>query len=183
LGDPKKKHKLYTTPKRPYDTANLEEELRLIGVYGLRNKKELWRHRTELSTIRRRAREMLSMGEEERQHIQAEVIGRLHELGLVSDRADIDDVLTLNIQDLMERRLQTVVFRKRMAKSLYQSRQLITHGHIAIEGQKVKAPSYMVTIDDEENLKYAQSSPFFSKTHPLRQDLIVAEDMEVRPVE
>jgi ribosomal protein S4 len=61
MGDPKKKHKRYTTPKRPYDFANLEAELKLVGAYSLRNKRELWSHRTKLSTLRRRARKLLSM--------------------------------------------------------------------------------------------------------------------------
>jgi small subunit ribosomal protein S4 len=183
LGDPKKKHKLYTTPKRPYDVANLEEELKLVGAYGLRNKRELWRHRTELSTLRRRAREMLSIGVAEREQMETELIGRLHRLGLLPERGNLDDILSLNIQDLMERRLQTVLFRRGMAKSFFQSRQLISHGHIAIGGRKMKAPSYMVSTADEASLDYAESSPFIVKTHPLRQDLILREDVEGTPVE
>ncbi|UCH56692.1 MAG: 30S ribosomal protein S4 [Candidatus Bathyarchaeota archaeon] len=183
MGDPKKKHKLYTTPKRPYDVANLEEELRLIGAYGLRNKRELWRHRTELSTLRRRAREMLSLDPEERTQLEKELITKLHRLGLVDERGSLDDILGLSIQDLMERRLQTIVFRKGLAKSLFQSRQLITHGHISIKGQKTKTPSYVVTISDEESLDYSGSSPLAEKNHPLRQELLLAEASGGEPVE
>ena len=175
MGDPKKKHKRYTTPKRPYDVANLEEELKLIGAYSLRNKRELWSHRTELSTLRRRARQLLSMDPVARADTEKEMIRRLSGLGLVRERANLDDILELSIQDLMERRLQTFIFRKGMAKSLYQARQLITHGHIAISGRKVKAPSYMVTMEDEANLDYAESSPLASKTHSLRQELLLAQ--------
>jgi len=183
LGDPKKKHKLYSTPKRPWDFANLEAELKLVGAYGLRNKRELWRHKTELSTLRRRAREMVSMGVTEREQLEAELIGRLHKRGLIPEMGNLDDILSLNVQDLMERRLQTVLFRKGMAKSLFQSRQLIAHGHISIAGRKMKAPSYMVTRIDEGSLDYAEASPFVIKTHPLRQDLIIREDVEAAPVE
>ena len=183
MGDPKKKHKLYSTPKRPYDFANLEAELKLVGAYGLRNKRELWRHRTEMSTLRRRAREMVSMEVAEREQMEAELIARLHRLGLIPEKGNLDDILSLNVQDLMERRLQTVLFRKGMAKSFFQSRQLITHGHVSIGGRKMKAPSYMVTRSDEESLDYSESSPFVIKTHPLRQDLIIREDVEAAPVE
>jgi small subunit ribosomal protein S4 len=183
MGDPKKKHKRYTTPKRPYDVANLEEELKLIGAYSLRNKRELWSHRTELSTLRRRARQLLSMDPVARADTEKEMIRRLSGLGLVSERAILDDILELSIKDLMERRLQTFIFRKGMAKSLYQARQLITHGHIAISGRKVKAPSYMVTVEDEANLNYAESSPLAAKTHSLRQELLLAETAGGEPVE
>ena len=183
MGDPKKKHKLYSTPKRPWDFANLEAELKLVGAYGLRNKRELWRHKTELSTLRRRAREMVSMGVAEREQLEAELLGRLHRRGLIPEMGDLDDILSLSVQDLMERRLQTVLFRKGMAKTLFQSRQLIAHGHISIAGRKMKAPSYMVTRIDEGSLDYAESSPFVVKTHPLRQDLIIRENVEAAPVE
>jgi small subunit ribosomal protein S4 len=145
LGDPKKRHKLYSTPKRPYDFANLEAELKLVGAYGLRNKRELWRHKTELSTLRRRAREMLSTGVTEREQIEGELIGRLHRLGLIPERGNLDDILSLSIQDLMERRLQTVLFRKGMAKSFFQARQLITHGHITIGGRGRDGPLFTFT--------------------------------------
>ena len=183
MGDPKKKHKRYTTPKRPYDFANLEEELKLVGAYSLRNKRELWSHRTKLSTLRRRARQMLSMDPTDRANTEKEMIRKLSRVGMVDERASLDDILGLTIQDLMERRLQTIVFRKRMAKSLHQARQLITHGHIAISGQKVKAPSYTVSSEDEANLDYAASSPLAVKTHPMRQELLPAEAAGGEPVE
>lgn len=175
MGDPKKKHKRYTTPKRPYDHDTLREELRLLGAYGLRNKRELWRHRTMLSRIRRMAREKLSMDPVERAKGEREMIRKLSSLGLVDARAALEDILILRIEGLMERRLQTVVYRRGMAKSLFQARQLITHGHISIGGRKVRAPSYLVTLENEAQLDYAGSSPLAGKEHPLRMGLTVSE--------
>jgi small subunit ribosomal protein S4 len=172
MGDPKKKHKLFTTPKRPYDVANLEEELRLVGIYGLRNKRELWRKHTELSTYRRRARAMLSMDPVERAEEQRALLSKLHKLGLVPENGTLENVLTLNVQTFLERRLQTMIYRKGMAKSLYQARQLIAHGHVVIDGKKVKAPGYNVSLADEKSLDYSNSSPLYSKTHPLRQEMV-----------
>jgi len=183
MGDPKKKHKRYTKPKRPYDQGALTEELRLIGAYGLRNKRELWRHRMMLSRTRRMARQKLSMGPVERAEGEREMRRKLQSLGLVREGTTLDDILSLRVEDLMERRLQTFIFRKGMAKSLYQARQLITHGHIAISGRKVKAPSYMVTVEDEANLDYAESSPLAAKTHSLRQELLISETAGGEPVE
>lgn len=177
MGDPKKKHKRYTTPKRPYDQDALMDELRLLGAYGLRNKRELWRHRTELSHIRRMAREKLSMDPIERAEGEREMIRKLQAQGLVDERATLEDVLTLRIEDMMGRRLQTVIHRKGMAKSLFQARRLITHGHISIDGRKVRAPSYIVTLEDEAQLEYAGSSPLVVKDHPLRKELTVSEMM------
>lgn len=133
--------------------------------------------------MRRRAREMLSMDPVERTVREEEMIRRLQGLGLIPENATIEDVLGLSIQDLMERRLQTVVFRRGMAKSLFQARQLISHGHVAIEGRKVRAPSYMVTREDETSLDYAESSPLRVGDHPLRRELSLMETRGGQQVE
>lgn len=178
MGDPKKKHKTYSTPKRPYETTALLEDLRLIGAYGLRNKRELWKAHSELSKIRGRARDLLSLGTEERGDREREIIRKLAQRGMVMENSRIEDVLTLTIEDMLERRLQTFVFRSGLANSLYQARQLITHGHIAIGGRKVTSPSYNVEVQDEETLDFSQSSPFSNPDHPFRHELEVAEAIE-----
>ena len=175
MGDPKKKHKTYNTPKRPYDAVALEEELRTIGVYGLRNKRELWKAHTELSHMRGRARDLLSLGATERDRREKVLIYKLYKRGLVMENGRLEDVLTLSVENLLERRLQTYIFRRGMVSSLFQSRQLIAHGHIAINGRKVTSPSYQVKIDDEETLDYALSSPYHNPEHPLRRALEVEE--------
>lgn len=171
MGDPKKKRKQYTTPKRPYDVDTLKEELRLIGLYGLRNKRELWKHRTELSRIRRMAREMLSLPPEERAERGRQLIARLRRLGLIGEGATLEDVLGLRIEAILERRLQTVVYRMGLARSPYQARQLIVHGHIAIDGKRVRVPGYLVGVDEEEMISYAETSPLADANHPLRREL------------
>jgi small subunit ribosomal protein S4 len=178
MGDPKKKHKSYSTPKRPYETAALMDDLRLIGAYGLRNKRELWKAHSELSKIRGRARDLLSLETAERGDREAQIIRKLAKRGMVMENSRIEDVLTLTVEDMLERRLQTFVFRMGMANSLYQARQLITHGHIAIGDRKVTSPSYSVRVDDEQVLDFAQSSPFSNPDHPFRHELEVAEAIE-----
>jgi len=149
LGDPKKKHKRYVTPERPYDQAALIDELRLIGAYGLRNKRELWRHRTQLSKIRRIAREAQPLDPARRGEVEGRLIRRLQHLGLLKREATIDDVLSLRVEDLLERRLQTIVYRKGLAKSIHAARQAITHGKVMIGDQVVRTPGYFVKKDDE----------------------------------
>ncbi len=181
MGDPKKKQKTYKTPKRPYDSDALMEELRTIGAYGLRNKRELWKAHTELSHMRGRARELLSLDAEEKASRQSLIINKLAKRGLVMENGRLEDVLTLSVEDLLERRIQTYIYRRGLAASLFQARQLITHGHISINGRKVTSPSYQIKVTDEETLDYAAGSPYHNPAHPMRMELEVEEAVEAAP--
>ena len=171
MGDPRKQRRKYETPRFPWRIDILQAELRLLGQYGLRNKKELWRHETMLSKFRGIARSILGMPEEEGGHLKEQLLSRLNRLGILPDTAVLDEVLDLSIEDILERRLQSMVFQKGLAKSVYQARQFITHGHIAIGNKKVTSPSYLVLKNDEPQISYAFSSTFMNPEHPLRQDL------------
>jgi small subunit ribosomal protein S4 len=116
---------------------------------------------------------MLSIDPVDRADAESMMISKLHGQGLVPEKGNLEDILELAIQDLMERRLQTVIFRRGMAKSLFQARQLIVHGHVAVDGQKMKAPGHTLTIHEEEKLDYAESSPYNAKEHPMRQELAI----------
>jgi len=171
MGDPRKQRRKYETPRFPWRTDILRSELRLIGQYGLRNKRELWRHKTTLSRFRELARSLLGMSAEQRRRIEKQLLDRLNRLGILSETAVLDDVLDLAIEDVLERRLQTMVFSKGFAKSVYQARQLITHGHIAIDGRRVPSPSYIVLRDDEAKLAYAPTSILSKPDHPIRTSI------------
>jgi small subunit ribosomal protein S4 len=172
LGDPKKQRKKYATPRFPWRTNILQEELKLLGQYGLRNKHELWRHETMLSKFRSIARSLIGKPPEERGKMEKELLTHLKKLGVLPETAVLDDILDLTVEDILERRLQTIVFRKGLAKTIHQARQLITHGHITIGNQRVTAPSYMVTREEENQIGYAPTSPLASETHPIRQALL-----------
>ncbi|MEM2937529.1 MAG: 30S ribosomal protein S4 [Candidatus Bathyarchaeia archaeon] len=178
MGDPKRQKKKYETPRFPWRTEILQEELKLLGQYGLRNKRELWRHKTMLSKFRGIARSLIGKPPEERRKMEEELLNRLKKLGIISETAVLDDVLDLTVEDILERRLQTIVFRKGLAKSIHQARQLITHGHINIGKQRVTVPSYMVKREEEEQINYAPESPLSSPSHPLRQIIAVAATAE-----
>ena len=166
MGDPKRPRKKYKTPRHPWRADVLQAELELMGLYGLRNKRELWRAKTMVSNFRRIARSLLSQPPEVRKVREAELLGKLYRLGLLDKDAELDHVLDLRVEDLLERRLQTLVWRKGLAKSPYQARQLIVHGHIAIGGRKVYSPGYLVRREEEELISYAPTSPFASGKKP-----------------
>ena len=96
---------------------------------------------------------------------------KLKKLGILHETAVLDDVLDLKVEDILERRLQTIVFRKGLAKSIYQARQLITHGHISINNRRVRSPGYLVPKEEEDKITYSPTSPLSDPNHPLRQEL------------
>ncbi|HKZ94089.1 MAG TPA: 30S ribosomal protein S4 [Candidatus Bathyarchaeia archaeon] len=171
MGDPRKQRRKYETPRFPWRTDTLQSELRFLGQYGLRNKRELWRHKTTLSRFREIARSLLGMPAEQREKMEKQLLDRLSRLGILPGTAVLDDVLDLALEDILERRLQTMVFSKGLAKSIYQARQLVTHGHIAIDGRRVPSPSYLVLKDDETKLAYAPTSNLTKPDHPVRTSI------------
>lgn len=183
MGDPKKQRKKYETPRFPWRTDVLQEELKLLGQYGLRNKHELWRHKTTLSKFRGIARSLIGKTLEERRKMEEELITRLKKLGIIHETAALDDVLDLTIEYALERRLQTIVFRKGLSKSIYQARQLIIHGHIAVGKQRVTVPSYLVTKEEENQITYTPQSPLAKPSHPLRQTIAVVATTEKKTEE
>ena len=181
MGDPKKQRKKFDTPRYRWRKDILQEELKLLGQYGLRNKHELWHLKTTLSKTRGIARSLISKTSEERAKMENEQLIKLKKLGILQDTAVLDNVLDLNIEDLLERRLQTIVFRKGLARTVYQSRQLITHGHITINGRRVTIPGYLVPKVDEPNVVYSPESAIANQAHALRAGLsVVAKQPEIR---
>jgi small subunit ribosomal protein S4 len=76
----------------------------------------------------------------------------LNRLGLVKEDATLDDILNLKVEDLLERRLQTIIMKKSGTKSPYQARQIVSHGHVSIGNRKVNIPGYLVRTDEEPQI-------------------------------
>ena len=158
MGDPKYPRKVWRKPKRPLNYELKMEELKTLGTFGLRTKRELWKAHTELSRVRHQARSLLALRQEIREEKEPILMKSLARIGLVSSDATLDDVLNLNANDLLSRRLQTLVTKKFGFKSPYQARQAVIHGHIMIGDRKVDIPSYTVTVEEEGSLHFTPES-------------------------
>jgi len=159
MGDPRRPRKTYEGPRHPWRHDVLLHEMKLMGTYGLRNKRELWKAATIVRYYRHRARSLLAAPPEIREKEEKALIERLVKIGLLKEGARLDDVLNLKVEDLLERRLQTIVYRKGLARTLHEARQLIVHGHIAIGGRRIRAPGRIVTVDEEPLVDYYPFSP------------------------
>ena len=173
MGYPGKNHKSYQTPKRPFEKTRIEEETRLVIEYGLRNKREVWKAQSSLRKYRKAARELLALMSSSTDHAifeakKTELISHMQRAGLLGTDADIDNVLALKVPAQLERRLQTIVYRKGLARSPKQARQFVTHGHIAINGRRVTIPGYLVTRGEENSISYSGKSPFTDAAHAER---------------
>ncbi len=165
MGDPKRIRKKYKTPRQPFERHRIDSDLALIGKYGLRNMKAVWKLNTLLAKFRSNARRLLSLEEEDRKIGERELIGRLQRLGLLETKATLDDVLSLKIETFLERRLQTMVYKKGMATTPHHSRQMIVHGHIHIGDKVAKSPSYIVPAAEEKLLSFNKNSPLSKSSH------------------
>jgi small subunit ribosomal protein S4 len=173
---PGKRSKSFETPRHPWQETRMASEVQLVKAYGLRNKREVWKAASMLRMYRSEARKLLSSaansqerGLEGHQKTQSEeILAKLIRYGIIKSDADIDDILSLKTENILERRLQTQVLRLGLARTVVQSRQFITHGHIAINGRKATVPGMLVSKEDEMHIGYYATSPFVSESHPER---------------
>jgi len=165
MGDPRKIRKKYKTPRQPFERHRIDHDIQIVGKYGLRNKKAVWKHSTMLRNFRGNARRLLSLDDEDRKVGEQELLGRLQRMGLVSKKATLDDILSLQLEAFLERRLQTLVFKKGLATTPHHARQMIVHGHILIGERIAKSPSYLVSPTEESLLTFTPTSPFRKASH------------------
>ena len=153
MGDPRRLRPKYETPRKIWSKERIEAEQKLVEEYGLRSMHELWVMQMELKRIRREARKLLSLGEKGEAEGKR-LISKCLRLGYAKEGANLDSMLALSIRDVLERRLQTRVLKRGLARSSGQSRQLITHGFISVKGRKMSSPSYIVPVNEEQSITY-----------------------------
>lgn len=152
MGDPRKSKKNYNRPRSIWTSDQISSELYVVGSYGLRNKRELWKAQTEIARIRNQARALLSLSIDVRHEKETQLLNYLSRLGLVSSSSSLDDVLNLKIEDILERRLQSIIMKKSNLKSPYQARQLVVHGHVSLGNRKINLPGYLVKKEEETQI-------------------------------
>ncbi|MEM7821848.1 MAG: 30S ribosomal protein S4 [Candidatus Aenigmatarchaeota archaeon] len=145
----KRSRKKYEKPKRPWDKTRIEREKEILRKFGLKNKKELWRAEAMLRKYRRMARDLVAKKDKEKER---ELIEKLKLMGILKEGSTLTDVLALTVEDILNRRLQTVVYKMGLANSIKHARQLIVHGHIKIGERKISYPSYVVSKDEENKI-------------------------------
>ncbi len=168
MGDPKKLKKKYETPAHPWNKNNIEVEAKIRKEYGLVKKKEIHIASSFLKKYKDIAKKLLAkktlQGEKEKE----QVLAKLQRYGLLPAGANIDQVLGLEMKDLLERRIQSIVCRKGLARSMKQARQFIIHRHIRVGQKEVSRPSYLVPLSEESFITFKENSTLASAEHPER---------------
>jgi small subunit ribosomal protein S4 len=165
--------KFYETPNHPFQGERIASEGDLVGRYGLKNKEELWRTLSELRSYRREARNLLgeaAVAGSDAESEADEFLARLRRIGILGDEDDLGDVLSLDVTDVLERRLQTVAYRQGIGNTPKQARQFIVHGHVTVDGSRVTIPSYTVDTRESDAVSFDPSSPLDDELHPARSE-------------
>ena len=171
MGDPKTPRRVWKKPKRPLNYDLMMDELKILGTFGLKTKRELWKTQTELSRVRLHARSILALRREVRERKEPILMQSLSKIGLVDQNSTLDDVLNLQVTDLLSRRLQTIAQKKLYFKTPYQARQAIVHGHVMIGDSVVTIPSYVVKTEEETKVHLISESRFNETLSKPESDL------------
>lgn len=169
MGSPRKIRSKYTGPSHPWQRLRIDSEKEIQKTFGLKNKKEIWKLASEVRRFTSQAKKLIAARNEKQSNVEEkQLLNKLAKIGLLPPQSALEDVLALKASDLLERRLQTLVFKKGFALSINQARQFIIHGHVNIAGKKVTIPAYIVPIDEESRIEFNPLSAIASPDHPER---------------
>ncbi len=172
MGAPKKQRKKYSTASHPWQKARIEEELILLKEYGLKNKTEIYKMRSILKGFADQAKNLITSKTKQAEKERIALLNKLSNLGLITKTGNVDDILDLSINDIMDRRLQTLIYKKAMTRSIKQARQFIVHEHINVGNKKITNPSYLVPVEDEQSISFVANSKLADSEHPEREILV-----------
>lgn len=194
MGDPGRLRKQYEGPRHPWQRERIDKERDIFKEYGLKNKREIYKAQSVLRVFATQAKRLTALRSTLNPQVKKEeeqLLTRLHKLGLLNAGASLEDVLSLSIRDILNRRLQTLVYRKNLARTAKQARQFIIHNHIFVNNHRMNVPSYLVPREEENLISYSPSSAIADKDHPervqpkeLKQEIIKKEEKkEEKPAE
>jgi len=172
MGDPKFSRRKYDTPSHPWRAERIKSESELQKRFGLKNKREIWKAQSQIRTLRSQSRDLqarLRTGEHQAEIETKQLLDKCGRLGLLPiEGTTLNDILSLTIESVLNRRFQTMVFQRGMSYTADQARQFIVHGHISINGRIVTIPGYLVRRAEENGISFATSSPIANDLHPMR---------------
>lgn len=168
MGDPRKIRSKFSGPMHPWQLGRLEAEKPLMKVYGLSNKTELWKVTSKLKKYKDNAKKLVVRTGNQAEIEKKQLAEKLKSFNLI-EKDSLDEILDLKVEQLLDRRLQTLVFKKGHARSIKQARQMITHGHINVAEKKMTSPGYLVKLSEENSITYNPSSNFKDPDHPERK--------------
>ena len=175
MGSPKRARKKYSKPSHPWQKERIEEEKALLREYGLKNKKEIWRAASLLKKFTSQAKSLIIETSVQAEVEKKQLLKKLYSLGLVEEGAKLEDVLSINVKNILDRRLQTLISKKKLARSIQQARQFVIHRHVLIGDNKITMPSYLVSREEEAFIGFISKSPFFNQDHPERAEQAVVK--------
>jgi small subunit ribosomal protein S4 len=175
MGDPRKTRKKYKGPNHPWNKARIEEERVLKKEYGLKNKKEIWKMNSLMKDFSDQAKFLMASTGPQVDKEKQQLLAKLVKLGLIDATQNLNDILSLGIRNVLERRLQTQLYKKSLARSMKQARQFITHEHVTVGGKVITSPSYMLTVQEEAALGFRDNSHLADPEHVERQIISKAE--------
>jgi len=171
MGAPKKQRKKYSTALNPWQKTRIEEEIILLKEYGLKNKREIYKMRSILKGFADQSKNLIASKTKQAEKERIALLNKLSNLGLITKTGNVDDVLDLSLNDIMDRRLQTLVYKKAMARSIKQARQFIVHEHIVLGNKIITVPSYLVPVEEENLISFIANSKLDDSEHPERKVL------------
>lgn len=168
MGDARRFRNKYSGPGHPWQQARIEQEKSLVTEFGLKTKRELWKADSKLKGFASQAKRLIALRTSQAEIEKKQLLDRLHRLGLLPGTAQLNDVLGLGVKDVLNRRLQTLVFKKGLARTPVQARQFIVHEHVMVGAKKMSAPSYLVPASDEAQISFVGKSTLANPEHPER---------------
>ncbi len=167
----------------PWQRETIDAERILKTDYALKNKQELWRMNSLLRDFKNQAKRLIALHSAQAERERDQLIKRLQRLGLLASEAKLDNILSLTVKDILERRLQSIVHRRGLSRTMKQSRQFIIHNHVLVNHQKINAPSYLVLKAQEANITFSPRSALASEEHPERAVAKLPAKVKKRKVE